>query len=236
MRPTLRALLTATVVALALAAPAGAILNGQPDTEHPYVGILVAVADGQRVPICSGFLVTETTFVTGAHCVDALAGHPAYVSFDQTFGGSSPLLHGTAVPNPDFSPDSFAHDIGVVVLDDPITGRGFAELPSLGLLNTAAKKDPLTVVGYGATSYPKPDPSIARTSGDARISKLTKGGFNLRMSTGICYGDSGGPVLLGDSNVAVGINSYVNGTGCKGNAFAFRLDTPESVAFLGPYL
>ena len=56
------------------------------------------------------------------------------------------------------------------------------------------------------------------------------------MSSGICFGDSGGPILLGDSDVVVGISSFVNNANCAGNAFAYRLDTAESLAFLAPYL
>ena len=239
MRPALRALLATTVVALATAAPAGAILNGTPDTAHPYVGILVTVVDGQRVPVCSGFLVSPTAFVTAAHCVADLGAGPAYVSFDQAFTSSSPLRGGTAVPNPVFSPDAPAHDIALVVLDRPVNNRGSAELPSLGLLNTSAIKDPLTVVGYGANGFLKggtPDFRLVRSYGDAQISKLEKGGFDLKMSSGICFGDSGGPVLLGSSDVVVGINSFVTSSRCAGHGFAFRLDTVEALDFLAPYL
>lgn len=244
MRPFLRASLATVVVALAVAAPVGAILNGKPDTAHPYVGILVTLQGGQPVPVCSGFLVSPTAFVTAAHCVDALGSRPAYVSFDQTFTPSSPLLHGTAAPNPAFgSPGANTHDIALVVLDSPVSNLGFAELPGEGLLDPVAKsKSLLTIVGYGANGFlkgggrPAPDFRLVRSVGDARLSKLEKGGFNLRMSSGICFGDSGGPVLLGSSNVAVGINSFVNNSQCAGNAFAFRLDTAESLAFLAPYL
>jgi V8-like Glu-specific endopeptidase len=220
-----------------MAAPSGAILNGKPDTAHPYVGILVTVVDGQRVPVCSGFLVSPTAFVTAAHCVAALGDDPPYVSFDEAFTPSSALRPGRAVPNPAFgSPGANTHDIALVVLSTPVTDRPYAVLPGEGLLDSSAKKDPVTVVGYGANSYPKGDLRFVRTYGGARISKLEKGGFNLRMSSGICYGDSGGPVLLGASDVAVGINSYVNGKGCAGNAFAFRMDTAEALDFLAPYL
>ncbi|HEY3070557.1 MAG TPA: trypsin-like serine protease [Gaiellaceae bacterium] len=240
MRPLLRALLATTVIALASAAPAGAILDGTPDTDHPYVGILVTVVDGQRVPVCSGFLVSSTVFVTAAHCIKALGDDPASVSFDQTFTASSELRPGRAVPNPAFGlPEANTHDVALVVLDDDVTDRRFAELPSLGLLDSAAKKDALTIVGYGANGFLKhgvPDSSLVRSFGEAQISKLAKGGFNLRMSSGICFGDSGGPVLLGTSDVAVGINSYVNSSRCASNAFAFRLDTREAQDFLAPYL
>ncbi|MEO8290755.1 MAG: trypsin-like serine protease [Gaiellaceae bacterium] len=233
----------ALVVTLAIAAPASAILNGKPDTQHPYVGLLVTVIDGQRVPVCSGFLASPTAFVTAAHCVDALGSRPAYVSFDQAFTPGSPLRPGTSVPNPAFgSPEANTHDIALVVLDTPVTDRGSAQLASVGLLGLIGKKDPLTVVGYGANGFlrgggrPAPEFRLARTYGDARISKLEKAGFNLRMSSGICFGDSGGPVLLGGTDVVVGISSFVNNRQCAGNAFAYRVDTAESLAFLGPYM
>lgn len=242
MRPLLRMSLATVVVALAVAAPAGAILNGTPDTEHPYVGILVTLQNGEPVPVCSGFLVSQTAFVTAAHCVNALGSQPAYVSFDRDFTPDSPLLPGTAVPNPAFgSPGANTHDIALVVLDSAVSGRGFADLPSEGLLKSRSRKSLLTVVGYGANGFlrggpPTPDFQLVRTFGDARLSKLEKGGFNMRMSSGICFGDSGGPVLLGNSNVAVGISSFVNNGQCAGNAFAFRLDTAESLTFLARYL
>jgi V8-like Glu-specific endopeptidase len=242
MRRSLRSL-GIVVVVLATAAPAAAILNGQPDTTHPYVGILVTEIDGQRVPVCSGFLVNSTAFVTAAHCVDDLGDLPAYVSFDQRFTPSSPVVTGTAVPNPDFgSPGADTHDVALIVLDTPVTNRGYADLPTAGRLAGAAKKEALTIVGYGATGFlkgegkPSPDFRLVRSVGDSRVSKVEKTGFNLRMSAGICFGDSGGPVLLGNSNLVVGVASFVSNGNCTGNAFAYRLDTAESLGFLAPYL
>ena len=242
MRLHLRVLATLLVV-LFSAAPAAAILNGQPDTEHPYVGILVTDVGGQRLPVCSGFLVAPRVFVTAAHCVDDLGSLPALVSFDRRFTASSPVVHGTAVPNPDFgTPGDDTHDLALIRLDTRVTDHGYAELPSVGLLSSAGKKAALTVVGYGANRLvrgggkPTPHFELVRSQAESQLSKLEKGGFNLRMSSGICFGDSGGPVLLGDSDVVVGVNSFVNNGQCAGNAFAYRLDTAASLAFLAPYL
>jgi hypothetical protein len=255
MRPLLRTLLATIVVALGIAAPSGAILNGKPDTAHPYVGILVTVVDGQRVPVCSGFLVSPTVFVTAGHCVAVLGGTlPAYVSFDQAFTEGSDLLLGTAVPNPAFTGGS-AHEIAAVILDQEDTDDidVYAELPRLGLLDSLNKRKglqdrSLTIVGYGANNVVKGgyDFQLVRSFASSRLLNLTSanaGGFNLQLSSNpgqgkgaICFGDSGGPVLLGSSDVVVGINSYVNNRQCAGNAFAFRMDTAESLGFLAPFL
>lgn len=66
------------LVSLVLAAPVGAITNGQPDNaEHPYVGeLLFYVPDGVDSRFddpgawysCSGTLLTATVVVTAGHC------------------------------------------------------------------------------------------------------------------------------------------------------------------------
>jgi Trypsin len=240
MRPLLRALLAATAIALAVASPSAAVLDGAPDTAHPYVGILVTEIDGDLVPVCSGFLVSPTVFVTAGHCVDDLGGVlPAFVSFDRAFTPASQLHTGTAVPNPRFgSAGPNSHDVALVLLDDPVANRGFAELPGLNHLGSVPRSAALTVVGYGANARHGHDLEfrLQRTSGGARLVKAEKKTAHLRMSTGICFGDSGGPVLLGTGHVAVAVNSFVSNRQCAGNSFAYRLDTAEAMAFLAPYL
>jgi V8-like Glu-specific endopeptidase len=235
MRLQLRAFLALAIVALTAAAPSGAVLDGKPDTAHPYVGILVTVIDGDTVPVCSGFLVSPMVFVTAAHCIEDLGGTlPASVSFDQTFDESSSVVHGRGIPNPNFP--SRGHDIAAVFLGTPVTEHGHATLPEEGQLEDTARSAPLTLVGYGANGFKRgvPQFDLVRRTADARLVKLERGKYalNLRMSKGICFGDSGGPVLLGDSDVVVGINSFVNSSKCAGNAFAFRTDTPEALDFL----
>jgi hypothetical protein len=249
----LTALLATALVAVA---PAGAIMNGQPDSTHGYVGLLFTEIDGDLVPVCSGALIAPQVFLTAAHCTDFIDGGPAFVSFDQQFGPGSTLVAGTAVENPDFG-TSFpnTHDIAVVLLDESVTNVGFAALPEPGLLNelvgaSGKSKLVLTIVGYGAEGFSKgggpsqPIVTLRRTSGTSKLINLTSAnaaGFNMQISnnpghgrSGICFGDSGGPVLVDGTIVA--INSFVNNAQCAGNAFAYRVDTEESLDFLAPDL
>jgi V8-like Glu-specific endopeptidase len=237
-------LLAIVALLLATAAPAAAILKGTPDDEHRYVGILVTEIDGERVPVCSGFLVTDTAFVTSAHCIADLGSSPAFVSFDRRFKDSSPVVGGTPVQNPDFtgSMEGDTHDLALVILDAPAKDVGHAELPSAGALGSVRRKDELTVLGYGATGFTRKDGQLVpkfklvRSVGEVHPFKVKKQATNVRMTSGPCYGDSGGPVLLEDTDTAVAVNSFVTGKRCNRRAFAYRLDTKESLDFLEPYL
>ncbi len=70
-------------------------------------------------------------------------------------------------------------------------------------------------------------------------------GYNLQTSNhpgkgqgsgGNCKGDSGGPVLLDDSNIVVGILSFGQNGLCRGVDFSYRTDTETAQDFLDPYL
>src|SRR5262245_41362210 len=69
------ALVAAVMLALAIAAAALAITNGQPDgNKHPYVGLMVALdKDGVPQWRCSGSLLSSTVFLTAGHCTEAPA-------------------------------------------------------------------------------------------------------------------------------------------------------------------
>ena len=59
---------------------AQAIINGEPDRgseAHPYVGALVSVPpsgefEGQRIPVCSGTLISGRVFLTAGDCSEGL--------------------------------------------------------------------------------------------------------------------------------------------------------------------
>ncbi len=53
---------------------------------------------------------------------------------------------------------------------------------------------------------------------------------------GICFGDSGGPVFLGDSNIVVAIDSFVLSPNCTGSGFAYRTDIVDAQSFILGFL
>ena len=53
-------------------------------------------------------------------------------------------------------------------------------------------------------------------------------------SGGTCYGDSGGPHFLGDSNLVVSI-TVTGDAPCRATDVTYRLDTPWARAFLGQF-
>ena len=44
---------------------------------------------------------------------------------------------------------------------------------------------------------------------------------------GTCFGDSGGPDLLGESDTVLAVNSYVTNYNCAGVGYSSRVDIPE---------
>ena len=53
---------------------------------------------------------------------------------------------------------------------------------------------------------------------------------------GTCFGDSGGPDLLGDTNIILGVNSFVTNGNCAGVTFSERIDIPEILEWIESFL
>ena len=137
-----------------------AITFGVPDGgEHPYVGVLVFTNDFETFPFCSGTLIAPQVFLTAGHC--AVDADYAWVSFDQVpdenfftwehtgYGVAHPDFGDFALPN--------TNDIGVILLDEPVTMATYGVLAPLGYLDSFKNRLGLqeTIfepVGYGINS------------------------------------------------------------------------------------
>jgi secreted trypsin-like serine protease len=53
---------------------------------------------------------------------------------------------------------------------------------------------------------------------------------------GTCFGDSGGPIFIKGTSTLVAVVSYSKNVTCAGTSGAYRIDQPDDLDFLGPYV
>lgn len=175
---------------------------------------------------------------------DVSAGRP---DNGYPFGDTGFSVNGTPYSHPHYSDDAFfLYDLGVVVLDEPVDLDEYAALPTEGVVDTlkpGRKSATVTAVGYGLQAVKPTLQSdlvryqaglfVVNTQGVAGIGNIDLGDLPPTNSMivsgdakhgGTCFGDSGGPMLLGDTNVLVAVNSFALNANCAGVGGAFRID------------
>jgi secreted trypsin-like serine protease len=246
-----RKLLAAAVAAaaLAVAGAAVAITNGQPDENgHPYVGALLAqqaFSDGTWEE-CSGTLIAPKVFLTAEHCDEGVSR--VKVTFDSHYDASTGTTYsGTWHGDPAYSNSTGdPHDIAVVVLDKAPKGIAPAQLPGLGQLESLAPGTPIVSVGYGAQSVTGGPGGKTLNYEDTRyvatgsLTTLTPVYLKASMNPahgdgGTCYGDSGGPNFVGDTNL-IAATTITGDMWCRSTNVDYRLDTQVARDFLAQYV
>ena len=263
MRKHWYALLVLVLLLVMGVAPASAITDGELDGEgHPYVGLMVAQdADGNPLWRCSGTLLNSTHFLTAGHCTEAPAAH-VEIWFDADVESGIPDngypfsgdVGGTPYTHPDYNPNAFfLADLGMVVLDgeDEMVMGEYGVLPALDQLDALKTKrgrqnTTFTAVGYGLQQI---NPVFVQSDrvrmvAHPRLIQINTPGFtgdfslllsNNHSTGGTCFGDSGGPNFLGDTNVVAGVTSFGLNGNCAGTGGVYRVDRADDLDWLATF-
>lgn len=250
--------LFATLMSLVLVSPAHAVTDGELDGDgHPYVGLMVAHdAEGNPLWRCSGTLISPTLYLTAGHCTDSPAAH-VEIWFEADVESGIPDngypftgdVGGTPHTHPDYDPEAFfLRDLGVVVLDEPVEMDTYGALPEQDQLDALKprRSTTFTAVGYGLQkSFPtaaawKTEAERVRMVSEPHLLQINTGftgDFSMLLSNnahtgGTCFGDSGGPNFLGDSNVVAGVTSFGLNSTCAGTGGVFRMDRSWSLDWI----
>lgn len=260
MKKVTIAILLALVLVLSTVGLAGAITDGELDGDgHPFVGLMIAQDElGNPMWRCSGTLISETVFLTAGHCTSGAAHVEIWFYNNEADVRANGYpwvgqVGGTPHTHPDYTDAAFVlHDVGVVVLDEAYPMAEYGTLPTVNQLDALKTKRgkqevTFTAVGYGLQKI-NPVFEVRRLDRMVATPHLIQinvpgftGDFSLLLSNnastgGTCFGDSGGPNFLGDSNVVAGVTSFgINGN-CAGTGGVFRMDRQNVLDFVGQFL
>ena len=261
MREKLVAGLVLAILCALAAGAAQAITFGEPDNgRHPNVGALVTDWNPNSPgpdQFCTGTLVSETLFLTAAHCLFGETGTVS-VTFDDVYDEEATqpsglyevvgwtLHEGFAA----LGGGADAFDIAIVELRTAPAVEP-ADLPELGLFDrysqTELRQLTFTPVGYGIVRTSKTGGPhgfidiVTRMVAQQTFLSLQPTWLTLNMnpstgSGGTCYGDSGGPHFLGgmESNL-IGSITVTGDAMCRATDKTYRIDTFVAQEFLSRF-
>ena len=262
-RRALAVLFASVTLVIAMAVPAAAVTNGALDGDaHPYVVLLVA-QDAEGTPLwrCTGTLMSPTIVLTAGHCTEEPAAHIEVwfdadvtdaTAHDYPFTGD---VGGTPYTHPQYDPDAFfLFDLGVVELDTPFESPNgvYGVLPTLNQLDSMkpGRRSLFTSVGYGLqAAFPdaaawKDQQLRIRMVAHPQLLQVNTPGFtgdyslllsNNAHTGGTCFGDSGGPNFIGNTNVVAGVTSFGINPTCGGTGGVYRIDRADDLAWLATF-
>ncbi len=266
MRRLMLALVTVALLVVTLTPAAAITNGEPDRGRHPYVGLVALdLGAADRLGLCSGSLLSPTVFLTAGHCTDGAVGARVWFDEDVESNSEFPDPGATSydgVPHtiPGFCigclpglPEFAARDVGVIVLTEPVpvaVVNRYAQLPSPRMVDALSSKARVELVGYGVQErlrgqgYPQWFGLLERLRAPARLvsgsfkhsDEFVRATASRGQGGGICFGDSGGPVLAGRTDTALAVNSYVTNINCAGVTYSQRIDVPDVLDWIESFL
>lgn len=206
----------------------GAILHGDVDETHPaVVALLLGKSEDAFEGSCTGTIVKVDAqnhvgwVATAAHCVQ---NGVALAVQAEDYGSAESISYGVIDWEADrhYTTSNGHHDFAMIRIAG--VDASTPVLPLTTAPDGLAVGSRVTSVGYGMTSDGAGN--TKRNSVDKTLAEVTDDLLGYDQATsGICFGDSGGPVIAGSgaSERVVGIHSFVTQSDCTGKGYSARV-------------
>jgi len=196
----------------------------------PVAMLQLRDADNRFLGMCSGTVIAPRAVLTAAHCLDEET-----IKAGVYFGSGLPVLSVSIHRHPSYREGSATSlDIGVVLLGEDLNR------PTVPLLTSreAQVGEQAVIAGWG-----KDDLDVTGTLRAGTTNVAAAGAYFLESrytasssgTSGVCAGDSGGPLLLSQDGVWVlaGVTSAISSQICtSGTSFYANLRHPDAQSFV----
>jgi secreted trypsin-like serine protease len=202
------------------------IIGGVTDNGDPSVVVIFAHQPGATSgSLCTGSVISPTTVLTAAHCVDPVtvgAGNQFDVYTGTVAGQTPPLATASTTFDPAFDINNLqnGHDVGIVKLAAPTA------LAPLAVNRGTPTTGAVRVVGFGMNTHVDLAQVPNGVGTKRQLSTQVTNVSPILLSIGdsshqTCHGDSGGPAFqtINGQEVIVGLTSF--GSDLSANVVCF---------------
>lgn len=190
---------------------AQAVIGGDPSPKYMQHAVMVLSKMGS---ICSGVVISQNSILTAAHCIQDRSEFAVHY---RTPSGVAVLLSPRKIiSHPNYVPDAIAKrvrsiDLAIVQLEDPLP----SEFQPVKLSYERPRAGDLVFIGgYGLTNekirssngrFLSSQLTVIEPYGPSKIVLWLRGRPipKSNLNSGGCHGDSGGPIFIDDTLVAI---------------------------------
>jgi hypothetical protein len=115
----------------------------------------------------------------------------------------------------------------------------YGALPTQGVISALGANAPVDIVGFGVQDFsrgggkPQPGTAFTRYAAETRLIGGTGQLVKLHANDGgVCFGDSGGPDLLGGTRTILAVNSFDANDLCSGVTYSYPIDSPDALSWI----